>query len=142
MANGSRRLGLRLLLVLAGLALGLWLLSQAVRRTRAALRALPSGRPLAVEVRSPVEPSLPADPPQPVERPLPAEAAQPAAEDDLTRIKGIGPVTASKLRQLGITTFAKLAAADPDELRRAMQAAERFTGNPAAWQEQARRLAR
>ena len=33
--------------------------------------------------------------------------------DDLTRIKGIGPVSSKKLTDIGITTFAELAAADP-----------------------------
>jgi len=36
--------------------------------------------------------------------------------DDLERIRGIGPVFAARLRQAGITTFAQLAAADPEEL--------------------------
>lgn len=33
--------------------------------------------------------------------------------DDLTKIKGIGPVSARELEAIGITTFAELAAADP-----------------------------
>ncbi len=33
--------------------------------------------------------------------------------DDLTKIKGIGPVSANTLEEIGITTFASLAAADP-----------------------------
>ena len=33
--------------------------------------------------------------------------------DDLTKIKGIGPVSARELEAIGITTFAGLAAADP-----------------------------
>ena len=33
-------------------------------------------------------------------------------EDDLTTIKGIGPVTAGKLADAGVTTFKSLAAAD------------------------------
>lgn len=35
-----------------------------------------------------------------------------AASDDLTEIKGIGPVTAGKLADAGVTTFSELAAAD------------------------------
>lgn len=36
-----------------------------------------------------------------------------AAADDLTAIKGIGPVRAGHFTEAGITTFAALAAADP-----------------------------
>lgn len=36
--------------------------------------------------------------------------------DDLTAIKGIGPAIARELRELGITRYRDLAAADPDEL--------------------------
>ena len=36
--------------------------------------------------------------------------------DDLTAIRGIGPAIARKLEALGVTTFADLAAADPDDL--------------------------
>jgi predicted flap endonuclease-1-like 5' DNA nuclease len=36
--------------------------------------------------------------------------------DDLTVIKGIGPALQNRLRALGITTFADLAAANPDKL--------------------------
>ena len=46
-------------------------------------------------------------PEKPVAAPVP---------DDLTEIKGIGPAMQNKLRALGITTFADLAAADPDQL--------------------------
>ncbi|GMR01934.1 MAG: hypothetical protein BMS9Abin20_0258 [Acidimicrobiia bacterium] len=38
------------------------------------------------------------------------------ANDDLTEIKGIGPVKADKLNDAGITSFAKIAASSPDEL--------------------------
>ena len=43
----------------------------------------------------------------------PSEASVP---DDLTDIRGIGPVYARQLAAVGITTFAELAAADPVEL--------------------------
>ncbi|MGI9493212.1 MAG: helix-hairpin-helix domain-containing protein [Geminicoccaceae bacterium] len=36
--------------------------------------------------------------------------------DDLTVIKGIGPLIQSKLRSFGITSLAALAASDPEEL--------------------------
>lgn len=43
----------------------------------------------------------------------------PAREpDDLTRIRGIGPVIAEKLHALGITTFEQIAALGPDDVAR------------------------
>jgi predicted flap endonuclease-1-like 5' DNA nuclease len=44
------------------------------------------------------------------------KAASDAAPDDLTVIKGIGPVVQQKLHALGIRTFDDLAAADPAKL--------------------------
>ena len=49
-----------------------------------------------------------------------------AAKDDLTLIRGIGPKFASQLAAAGITTFAALAAATPEQLREAV--------NPPTWQ--------
>ena len=43
-------------------------------------------------------------------------AAATLAADDLTEIKGIGPVFAERLRQAGITTFADVAQASADQL--------------------------
>jgi len=45
----------------------------------------------------------------------PPESA-PGAEDDLSQITGIGPVFRVRLRQAGITTFAQVAAATPEQL--------------------------
>jgi predicted flap endonuclease-1-like 5' DNA nuclease len=45
-----------------------------------------------------------------------ASMPEAAAKDDLTAIKGIGPVYAAKLSAIGIETFAALAGADPVEL--------------------------
>lgn len=49
------------------------------------------------------------------------EAADP---DDLTRIKGIGPVRSGHLAEDGIVTFADLAAADPESLAEQLDVAE------------------
>jgi predicted flap endonuclease-1-like 5' DNA nuclease len=46
----------------------------------------------------------------------PVAAASERAPDDLTLIKGIGPVVQQKLHALGIRTFNDLAAADPEAL--------------------------
>jgi predicted flap endonuclease-1-like 5' DNA nuclease len=59
--------------------------------------------------------------PEPVAEPQPRQAASEEATpdpspDDLTVIKGIGPVVQQKLHALGIRTFDDLAAADPETL--------------------------
>ena len=46
------------------------------------------------------------------------EAYQRTHPDDMTVVKGIGPVYQWKLRDAGVNTYAQLAAADPDQLRR------------------------
>ena len=72
-----------------------------------------------------------------------AEAAEPAtraaatlAADDLTEIKGIGPVFAERLRQAGITTFADVAKTSADQLREVTHATS--VANPDEWIEQAK----
>lgn len=63
-----------------------------------------------------------------------------AAADDLTRIEGVGPKIADLLRADGIGTFAQLAGADVDRLRRVLaDAGSRFQlADPSTWPHQAR----
>jgi predicted flap endonuclease-1-like 5' DNA nuclease len=76
-----------------------------------------------------------------------AEAApepEPAATgDDLTRIKGLGPRIAALLGELGISTFAQIAAWTPAEIARIDAKLGRFSGRITRdqWVEQARLLA-
>lgn len=74
------------------------------------------------------------------------ESARPShngKSDDLTKIEGIGPKMAAALKAAGINTFAKLAAADEERLRAAVEAAGmRFAPTIATWSEQARYAAR
>jgi predicted flap endonuclease-1-like 5' DNA nuclease len=63
--------------------------------------------------------------------------------DDLTEIKGIGPAMQNRLRALGITTFADLAAADPDQLMAQLKGAQPLSlGRVRHWTEAARQRAR
>jgi predicted flap endonuclease-1-like 5' DNA nuclease len=90
-----------------------------------------------------------AQPSQPNARPTAQPAAQPEktvappVPDDLTVIKGIGPAVQNKLRALGITTFADLAAADPDRLLAQLKGSQPLTMTRVRdWTEAARQRAR
>jgi predicted flap endonuclease-1-like 5' DNA nuclease len=58
--------------------------------------------------------------------------------DDLTVIKGIGPVFQWKLRDAGFNTYKQLATADPDQLRRMLDIKNWQRVNVEHWIEQAR----
>lgn len=61
--------------------------------------------------------SEPEPEPEPVEAPVAASepAPAPAAPDDLTRMKGVGPRLADRLASVGITRFTQLAALTPED---------------------------
>ena len=98
--------------------------------------------------RPPVMTTLPAAPvaapPAPAVSPKPPKAAKaatpakPVTPDDLTAIKGIGPVFAKRLNEAGITTFAGLAAASADQLQEMTKATA--TAKPEEWIAQARTM--
>lgn len=67
-----------------------------------------------------------------------AEAYQRTHPDDLTVIKGVGPVYQWKLRDAGFNTHKQLAAADPDQLRRMLDIKNWQRVNVESWIEQAR----
>ena len=55
----------------------------------------------------------------PAEAPAPAETSAPVIEnDDIKRIKGIGPKLADELGEMGITSLAQIAAFSADDLAR------------------------
>lgn len=74
-----------------------------------------------------------------------AEEAQAKAQggDDLTQIKGLGPKLATTLQDLGVTTFAQIAAWDDAEIDRIDAQLGRFQGRIRRddWPAQARLLA-
>lgn len=57
--------------------------------------------------------------------------------DDLTRLEGIGPKVARILNEVGITTFAGLAAANPTDLQRSLSESGLQMMNAEGWIEQA-----
>ena len=69
--------------------------------------------------------------------------ASPGPGDDLTRIKGLGPRLAEQLGELGVTTFAQIAAWDEAEIDRIDAQLGRFTGRIRRddWPTQAKYLA-
>jgi predicted flap endonuclease-1-like 5' DNA nuclease len=105
--------------------------SQSVQRPAQAK----GGASRSAEPRARLSPKpAPAKPEKPVAAPVP---------DDLTEIKGIGPAMQNKLRALGITTFADLAAADPDQLMARLKGSQPLSlGRVRHWTEAARQRAR
>lgn len=65
-------------------------------------------------------------------------APEPEPKDDLQRIGGIGPKVAMILKEDGIITFADLAAAGEDRLRRLLEEAGIRSAYIGTWPEQAR----
>ncbi len=91
-------------------------------------------RPPAVTAR----PAAPVAAPPSSASPKPTKAAKAATPDDLTAIKGIGPVFAKRLNEAGITTFAGLAAASADQLREMTSATA--AAKPEEWIAQAQSM--
>jgi len=98
------------------------------------------------EPKPKAEPAAKAEPkpkaaPKPKAEPKPAPA--PAAPDDLSRIKGLGPKLQKLLPELGITTFAQIAAMTDADLAELDTKLGAFAGRPAkdSWVEQAKFLA-
>jgi predicted flap endonuclease-1-like 5' DNA nuclease len=93
--------------------------------------------PVAVAPEPVVEPA-----PEPIFVATPEVPPVPLADDDLTRIVGIGPKLAAALAERGVTRFAQLAAWGADELAEA-DAALSLKGRAVrdAWVAQAKRFA-
>jgi predicted flap endonuclease-1-like 5' DNA nuclease len=70
--------------------------------------------------------------------PIAAAPAAPAKPDDLTILEGIGPKVAGLLQAAGITTFARLGAADVSQLTEILKNAGLQYLDPGTWPEQAR----
>lgn len=89
-------------------------------------------KPAAMQAPTPPPPAM-------VETPQPA----PAARDDLARIKGLGPKLQALLPELGITTYAQIAALTEADLADLDGKLGTFAGRPARdnWVEQAKMLA-
>lgn len=68
----------------------------------------------------------------------PAPDEEISEDDDLTKLEGIGPAMSSALKQAGLNTYAKVAAATEDDLRQAIEdAGMRLAPTLATWPRQA-----
>ncbi|WP_126173513.1 hypothetical protein [Altericroceibacterium xinjiangense] len=96
--------------------------------------------PVANEPAEPVKETPPELPPVQVAEPEPAVAS---TEDDLKRIKGVGPKLETLLRSIGVNSFAQIAAWDEADIDRIDTQLGRFQGRIRRdhWIEQARFLA-
>lgn len=85
----------------------------------------------------------PAPMPEPVPVAETAPAPTPVAADDLSRIKGIGPKLVTLLGELGVTSFAQIAAWEAADVARIDGQLGRFAGRITRdqWIEQAKLLA-
>lgn len=149
-----------ILLGLVALVLAVWVLSRLSRKARVVSddSAAPLVRDVLDEGAAPAprnqalidaprlaEVQETMAPPPPVTDGDAAPDAAPAAAtaDDLTRIKGLGPKLAALLGELGITTYAQIAAWDAAEIERIDAKLGRFSGRITRdqWVEQAKLLA-
>lgn len=144
-------------LLVAALLVGLviaWYVFSASRRTRVTGTtkdvldegAAPAQRNKALidaaPAATPKEPAAGVPATTPAAEPAPAAPAA-SGGDDLTRIKGLGPKLAATLRDMGVTTFAQVAAWDDAEIDRVDAQLGRFQGRIRRddWVGQARLLA-
>lgn len=113
--------------------------AERARRNQALIDAAPAAvKPVAEPATAPAEP-VPAPPLAPA--PAPAPAA-PAATDDLARIKGVGPKLVALLGELGVTSYAQIAAWTDADVERIDAQLGRFAGRITRdqWIEQAKML--
>ena len=143
------------LALLVGLFVAWWVFV-ASRRTRVAITrpgedGVPAKRNQALIDAPPAASFAEMPPPAPDGLAGVAEAVQvaadlvpvPEADDDLTRIKGLGPKLADQLRALGVTSFAQIAAWDDADIDRVDAQLGRFQGRIRRddWPAQAKLLA-
>lgn len=126
--------------------------SEELRRLDARLAMLPAGssaRALLLKQRAELvahadRPPAPRTAPSPPAPPAePPAASVPAAPDDLKLIKGVGPVLERRLHELGVKSFADLAALTPERVKEIDEAIE-FPGRieRERWIEQAKEFLR
>ena len=113
--------------------------AERARRNQALIDAAPAA------VKPAPEPEPVAAPAEPVPAPplAPAPAPAPAPADDLARIKGVGPKLVALLGELGVTSYAQIAAWSDEDVERIDAQLGRFAGRITRdqWIAQAKMLA-
>jgi predicted flap endonuclease-1-like 5' DNA nuclease len=155
-----------ILIGLVLLVLAVWLLARSSRRARVIAddsaaplardvlaegaapaprnQALIDAAPAVMKIAPAPAPAEPAPAPAPVPAPVPVPAPTPtAAADDLSRIKGVGPKLVGLLGELGVTSYAQIAAWSETDIERIDAQLGRFAGRITRdqWVEQAKLLA-
>lgn len=117
--------------------------AERARRNQALIDAAPAVVKPAPEPVAAVAQAAPAPAPQPVPAPAAPPAPAPAAADDLARIKGVGPKLVALLGELGVTSYAQIAAWSEADVARIDAQLGRFAGRITRdqWIEQAKMLA-
>lgn len=117
--------------------------AERARRNQALIDAAPAVVKPAPEPVAAVAQPAPAPAPQPVPAPAAPPAPAPAAADDLARIKGVGPKLVALLGELGVTSYAQIAAWTDADVARIDAQLGRFAGRITRdqWIEQAKMLA-
>lgn len=117
--------------------------AERARRNQALIDAAPAVAKPAPEPVAAVAQAAPAPAPQPVPAPAAPPAPAPAAADDLARIKGVGPKLVALLGELGVTSYAQIAAWTDADVARIDAQLGRFAGRITRdqWIEQAKMLA-
>ena len=114
------------------------------KRNQALIDAPPTVTPVEIPPPTPMGLAGVGEAVQAAAKPVPV-APLPVAEagDDLTRIKGLGPRLIEQLRELGVTSFAQIAAWDDAEIDRIDAQLGRFEGRIRRddWPTQAKYLA-
>lgn len=117
--------------------------AERARRNQALIDAAPAVVKPAPEPVAAVAQPAPAPAPQPVPAPAAPPAPAPVAADDLARIKGVGPKLVALLGELGVTSYAQIAAWTDADVARIDAQLGRFAGRITRdqWIEQAKMLA-
>lgn len=117
--------------------------AERARRNQALIDAAPAVVKPTLEPVAAVAQPAPAPAPQPVPAPAAPPAPAPAAADDLARIKGVGPKLVALLGELGVTSYAQIAAWTDADVARIDAQLGRFAGRITRdqWIEQAKMLA-
>ncbi|MDY7097875.1 MAG: hypothetical protein SXU28_07035 [Pseudomonadota bacterium] len=102
----------------------------------------PAPPPAPTPAPAPAEPPAASPSPAPAPTPEPAAATTSQAPDDLSAIKGVGPKLVAMLNDMGITTFAQIAAWSDADIEKVDAQLGRFKGRITRdqWVEQAKLL--